>query len=147
MHICFQMQIKATYLFTFCLLMFQGVCEGLTYKEIEEKFPEDFAARDKDKYHYRYPGGEVGPSVSWTIWISDFMSILKQFLVCWVAFDWFDWAFDSFQSLIEWSCSHTRTSSLDWNQWSWSWRGSRACLSCVIRLLPAVCLPTSLTTG
>jgi len=47
--------------------MFQGVCEGLTYKEIEEKFPEDFAARDKDKYHYRYPGGEVGPSVSWTI--------------------------------------------------------------------------------
>lgn len=61
------MQIKATYLFTFCLLMFQGVCEGLTYKEIEEKFPEDFAARDKDKYHYRYPGGEVGPSVSWPI--------------------------------------------------------------------------------
>lgn len=35
-----------------------GVCEGLTYKEIEERFPEEFAARDKDKYHYRYPGGE-----------------------------------------------------------------------------------------
>lgn len=35
-----------------------GVCEGLTYGEIEERFLEEFAARDKDKYHYRYPGGE-----------------------------------------------------------------------------------------
>lgn len=35
-----------------------GVCEGLTYSEIEERFPDEFAARDKDKYHYRYPGGE-----------------------------------------------------------------------------------------
>jgi len=40
-----------------CLL--QGVCEGLTYKEIEERYPEDFARRDQDKYHYRYPAGEV----------------------------------------------------------------------------------------
>ena len=29
------------------------------YEEIEEKFPEDFARRDQDKYHYRYPRGEV----------------------------------------------------------------------------------------
>lgn len=35
-----------------------GVCDGLTYSEIEEKFPEELTARDKDKYHYRYPGGE-----------------------------------------------------------------------------------------
>jgi broad specificity phosphatase PhoE len=35
-----------------------GVCEGLTYKEIEEKFPDDFRRRDLDKYHYRYQGGE-----------------------------------------------------------------------------------------
>ncbi|PAA66830.1 hypothetical protein BOX15_Mlig023078g1 [Macrostomum lignano] len=35
-----------------------GVCEGLTYEEIEAKFPDDFAARDKDKFNYRYPGGE-----------------------------------------------------------------------------------------
>lgn len=26
---------------------------------IEEKYPEEFAMRDQDKYHYRYPGGEV----------------------------------------------------------------------------------------
>jgi 6-phosphofructo-2-kinase / fructose-2,6-biphosphatase 2 len=35
-----------------------GVCDGLTYGEIEEKYPEDFQARDDDKYNYRYRGGE-----------------------------------------------------------------------------------------
>ncbi len=35
-----------------------GVCDGMTYGEIEEKYPEDFAARDQDKYNYRYRGGE-----------------------------------------------------------------------------------------
>ena len=37
----------------------QGVCDGMTYEEIEEKFPDDFARRDQDKYHYRYPRGEA----------------------------------------------------------------------------------------
>lgn len=35
-----------------------GLCDGLTYGQIAEKFPEDFAARDEDKYNYRYTGGE-----------------------------------------------------------------------------------------
>lgn len=35
-----------------------GVCEGLTYEEIQDQYPEEFAQRDGDKYHYRYPGGE-----------------------------------------------------------------------------------------
>lgn len=35
-----------------------GVCDGLTYGEIEQKYPEDFKARDDDKYNYRYLGGE-----------------------------------------------------------------------------------------
>ncbi|KAI9839541.1 MAG: hypothetical protein M1819_002167 [Sarea resinae] len=35
-----------------------GVCDGLTYEEIEAKYPEDFKARDDDKYNYRYRGGE-----------------------------------------------------------------------------------------
>ncbi|KAJ5736508.1 uncharacterized protein N7483_001633 [Penicillium malachiteum] len=35
-----------------------GVCDGLTYQEISEKYPEDFKARDDDKYNYRYRGGE-----------------------------------------------------------------------------------------
>uniref|UniRef100_A0A8C9Y2B9 6-phosphofructo-2-kinase/fructose-2,6-bisphosphatase 2 n=1 Tax=Sander lucioperca TaxID=283035 RepID=A0A8C9Y2B9_SANLU len=35
-----------------------GVCEEMTYEMIENTFPEEFALRDQDKYHYRYPGGE-----------------------------------------------------------------------------------------
>ena len=35
-----------------------GICEGLTYKEIQEKYPLDFAAREKSKLTYRYPMGE-----------------------------------------------------------------------------------------
>lgn len=31
----------------------------MTYKMIEETYPEEYAMRDQDKYHYRYPGGEV----------------------------------------------------------------------------------------
>uniref|UniRef100_A0A671LVD3 6-phosphofructo-2-kinase/fructose-2,6-bisphosphatase 2 n=1 Tax=Sinocyclocheilus anshuiensis TaxID=1608454 RepID=A0A671LVD3_9TELE len=35
-----------------------GVCEEMTYEIIQNTFPEEFALRDQDKYHYRYPGGE-----------------------------------------------------------------------------------------
>ncbi|KAI9710192.1 MAG: Fructose-2,6-bisphosphatase [Chrysothrix sp. TS-e1954] len=35
-----------------------GVCDGLTYAEIESQYPEDFKQRDEDKYNYRYLGGE-----------------------------------------------------------------------------------------
>ncbi|AWU73616.1 uncharacterized protein C5L36_0A02200 [Pichia kudriavzevii] len=35
-----------------------GSCDGLTYEEIAEKFPDDFKARDDNKFEYRYPGGE-----------------------------------------------------------------------------------------
>jgi len=31
----------------------------MTYEDIQEKYPEEYAMRNKDKYHYRYPGGEV----------------------------------------------------------------------------------------
>ncbi|PWA29451.1 hypothetical protein CCH79_00017098 [Gambusia affinis] len=36
-----------------------GVCEEMTYEEIQENYPEEFALRDQDKYRYRYPKGEV----------------------------------------------------------------------------------------
>ena len=36
----------------------QGVCEGLTYEEMQEKYPQEFAWRDQDKLRYRYPWGE-----------------------------------------------------------------------------------------
>ncbi|CAJ0588147.1 unnamed protein product [Cylicocyclus nassatus] len=35
-----------------------GICEGLTYEDFEARYPKQFAERDKDKYHYRYPSGE-----------------------------------------------------------------------------------------
>ncbi|KAJ8258679.1 hypothetical protein COCON_G00176910 [Conger conger] len=35
-----------------------GVCEEMTYEMIQDTLPEEFALRDQDKYHYRYPGGE-----------------------------------------------------------------------------------------
>lgn len=35
-----------------------GICEEMTYNQIEEKFPQDFKARDKNKFYYRYPRGE-----------------------------------------------------------------------------------------
>ncbi|KAI8973267.1 6-phosphofructo-2-kinase-domain-containing protein [Mycotypha africana] len=35
-----------------------GVCDGMTYEEIEERYPEDYANRDEDKFNYRYRGGE-----------------------------------------------------------------------------------------
>nr|XP_015198268.1 PREDICTED: 6-phosphofructo-2-kinase/fructose-2,6-bisphosphatase-like isoform X5 [Lepisosteus oculatus] len=36
-----------------------GVCEEMTYEEIQEHYPEEFALRDQDKYRYRYPKGET----------------------------------------------------------------------------------------
>lgn len=35
-----------------------GICESLTYEEIQNKFPDEFALRDQDKFYYRYPMGE-----------------------------------------------------------------------------------------
>ncbi|GMM51164.1 fructose-2,6-bisphosphatase [Starmerella bacillaris] len=35
-----------------------GVCDGLTYEEIKNKYPEDFYNRDENKFEYRYRGGE-----------------------------------------------------------------------------------------
>ncbi|KYQ54721.1 6-phosphofructo-2-kinase/fructose-2,6-biphosphatase [Trachymyrmex zeteki] len=35
-----------------------GVCEGLSYEEMQERYPQEFAWRDQDKLRYRYPWGE-----------------------------------------------------------------------------------------
>ncbi|KAF8852910.1 bifunctional 6-phosphofructo-2-kinase/fructose-2,6-bisphosphate 2-phosphatase [Acephala macrosclerotiorum] len=35
-----------------------GVCDNMTYAEIKKEYPDDFLARDEDKYNYRYRGGE-----------------------------------------------------------------------------------------
>lgn len=36
----------------------KGICEEMTYEEIASKYPTDFAARDQNKFSYRYPRGE-----------------------------------------------------------------------------------------
>ena len=35
-----------------------GCMEHLTYEDIEEKYPEEYAAREVSKLTYRYPSGE-----------------------------------------------------------------------------------------
>lgn len=35
-----------------------GICDGMTYREIQTAMPDEFAARSRDKFHYRYPRGE-----------------------------------------------------------------------------------------
>ncbi|MCB9709142.1 MAG: 6-phosphofructo-2-kinase/fructose-2,6-bisphosphatase [Myxococcales bacterium] len=35
-----------------------GVCEGMTYEEIRRRQPDEYSARETDKFTYRYPGGE-----------------------------------------------------------------------------------------
>jgi len=52
--------VSISYIYFLCdSLPSQGTCDNMTYEEIQEKFPEEFARRDQDKYHYRYPRGEV----------------------------------------------------------------------------------------
>jgi broad specificity phosphatase PhoE len=38
--------------------LYAGICDGMTYKEIEQVYPEEFARRQSDKLAYRYPRGE-----------------------------------------------------------------------------------------
>ena len=35
-----------------------GVCDDRTYEEVKNQWPQDFRARDIDKFRYRYPRGE-----------------------------------------------------------------------------------------
>ena len=50
------MYVTVKGILTHCVV--QGDCEAMTYEEIQEKFPKEFALRDQDKFHYRYPKGE-----------------------------------------------------------------------------------------
>lgn len=38
--------------------LYAGTCDGMTYKEIQEVYAEEFARRQDDKLCYRYPRGE-----------------------------------------------------------------------------------------
>jgi hypothetical protein len=94
-----------------------GICEEMTYEEIQEAFPEEFALRDQDKFHYRYPKGEVR---------SFYVKTQVPFSL-------------TFQSV---SNSPTKTWSLDLNRSLWNWNGRRTCWWLRIRLSFAACLRT-----
>ena len=38
--------------------LYAGICDGMTYAEIEEVYPDEFKHRQEDKLAYRYPRGE-----------------------------------------------------------------------------------------
>jgi len=38
--------------------LYAGTCDGMTYKEIQDTFPDEFGRRQADKLSYRYPRGE-----------------------------------------------------------------------------------------
>ena len=38
--------------------LYAGQCDGMTYEEIEQEYPEEFSKREVDKLAYRYPSGE-----------------------------------------------------------------------------------------
>ncbi|KAJ2771711.1 Fructose-2,6-bisphosphatase, partial [Coemansia nantahalensis] len=35
-----------------------GLCDGLTYEDVEREYPEEYAMRDENKFEFRYRGGE-----------------------------------------------------------------------------------------
>lgn len=35
-----------------------GVCDAMSYAQIEQQMPDEYASRKRDKFHYRYPRGE-----------------------------------------------------------------------------------------
>ena len=44
-----------------------GTCESMTYDEIAKKYPDVDAERKKDKFNYRYPGGESYRDLIWRV--------------------------------------------------------------------------------
>ncbi|KAJ2321812.1 Fructose-2,6-bisphosphatase [Coemansia sp. RSA 2702] len=35
-----------------------GLCDGLTYEDVESEYPDEYAMRDENKFEFRYRGGE-----------------------------------------------------------------------------------------
>lgn len=71
-------------LFDFPIFGFQGVCEEMSYEGIEEKYPEEYAMRSQDKYHYRYPGGEVeDPLPLYLSWTWGFVTVYGWYQLAW----------------------------------------------------------------
>ena len=82
----------------------------MTYEEIALKYPDEFAMRDQDKFHYRYPSGEV--SAFWP-----FECFCKHEFICFCLYS-----------------SRTRISSRASSRSSWNSRDRRVCSLSVIKL-------------
>jgi broad specificity phosphatase PhoE len=52
------MQVKRSFSIENVCYLIIGSCDGMTYEEIERKFPSEFERRKTDKLAYRYPRGE-----------------------------------------------------------------------------------------
>ena len=76
-----------------CLYTSTCVCVGMTYEEIEETFPEEFARRNTDKLAYRYPRFVYVVcccfcwcvcvySVIWVVWYDMCCSMMCKYDVC-----------------------------------------------------------------
>ncbi|KAJ1895459.1 Fructose-2,6-bisphosphatase [Kickxella alabastrina] len=35
-----------------------GLCDGLTYEDVQDRYPDEYAMRDENKFEFRYRGGE-----------------------------------------------------------------------------------------
>ncbi|CAF3642490.1 unnamed protein product [Rotaria sp. Silwood1] len=55
-----------------------GIFEGLTYQDVAERYPEDFAARNRSKYYYQYPGGEASCHFSYHDLVARLESVIME---------------------------------------------------------------------
>jgi len=91
----------------------------MTYEEIQERYPEEFALRDQDKYRYRYPKGEVTPRRRTPAGVLGDPPLPPKTLV-------------SLPSPMRTWCS-------GWSPSSWSWSGRRTCWSSATKPSCAAC--------
>ena len=50
--------------------LYAGTCDGMTYKEIEKVYPDEFERRQADKLAYRYPRGMASTFLFCLFWIT-----------------------------------------------------------------------------
>lgn len=48
--------------------IYAGICEELTYQEIQDRYPEEFKSRRANKLFYRYPGNVPSSSIQKNVW-------------------------------------------------------------------------------
>jgi hypothetical protein len=108
-----------------------GICDGLTYEEIETTFKQEFELRSKDKLRYRYPRGE------------SYEDVVRRYSLS-LSFFSFSLSLPRFRSNIILSfCVCVCVCLAEWSQSSWSWSGPAGLSSSsAIALSSAACMRT-----